>query len=128
MPARASTATVGRVYAATVTPVVVNRLAAAIGALLLVGCVLAAFLPTESRGDDCGTWLRPEWSAEEGRQLVRDAGAFSPERGRVARERLDACDDALDGRMVLTIGLLVAAAVVPAAAWVATSRRRPRST
>lgn len=109
-----------------------QRLAIALGALLLLGGALATFLPTSPQGAACGTWVAPEWTDEGVRELAGTSGAVDGLRGSnfdgslddelatmdaiayvaVTSKRL--CDDALATRRTTAIVLLVLGVVAPA--------------
>lgn len=109
-----------------------QRIAIALGALLLLCGALATFLPTSPEGATCGTWVAPEWTDED-MQDVADAaevgedlaalnidgsldGQLSDLSGAayaaVASKRL--CDDALGTRRTVSIVLLILGVVAPA--------------
>lgn len=119
-----------------------QRIAIALGALLLLGGALATFLPTSPEGASCGTWVAPEWTEDDmddvsravdvGDDLSRlnldgslddqiaDLGAAAY----VAVESKRLCDDALGTRRTTAIVLLLLGVVVPAGVlFVGASRR-----
>lgn len=114
-----------------------KRSAIAVGVLCLLGAVAATFLPASPQGASCGTWVAPEWTAEKTDALVEramdltdqslsddiaDQGYSLAANARLA-QRL--CDDALGTRRTVTLVLLGAGIVVPAALlFVAGARRR----
>lgn len=111
-----------------------KRIAIVAGLALLLGAALFTLLPTSASGATCGHWFSPEFTKANvsdllGRQADLDAQIESsgdiPGNAELAAENeasaarlienYRACDDALDTRRNLSIGLLIAAGVVPAA-------------
>lgn len=120
----------------------VQRIAIALGALLLLGGALATFLPTSPEGASCGTWVAPEWTDDDMAAASRaaDAGANLDQlnidgslddqvaglgaAAYVAVESKRLCDDALGTRRTTAIVLLLLGVVVPAGVlFVGASRR-----
>lgn len=116
------------------------RLAAAIGALAMLGALGATFAPASSHGVDCGTWIGPDWTEESTTALVESAyrtetlaratgNAAAVIRAGVMRDRALAaatdCQDVLADRRTLTLALAGVGIVGPAAVlWVGAGRRR----
>lgn len=108
-----------------------QRLAIVAGLALLLGALLLTFLPTNSQDTKCGHWFNPEWDraksqalAEEYADIADEAAELANDEGIGAEASASAyqiasayrrCDDSLGTRRNLSIGLLVAAGLVPAA-------------
>lgn len=104
----------------------VDRLAMALCAVFLVAAAAVAFLPAGSDvGDgDCGRWFAPEASADDIPGLLEDrayleggvTGAGVDEVDRMIAYAAD-CEGKLDARRTWSIGLFIAAVVLPSLVW-----------
>ncbi len=114
----------------------VQRLAALVGGLCLVGALVAAFAPANG----CGSWVAPAFTDDEITELAEGFDRLAEQTTGTAR--VDAisnraetlaigvyCHETLDDRRTWTIGLGLGALVIPAGLlWVTSGRRETTST
>ena len=108
-----------------------KRIAIVVGAALLLGAVLFTAVPAQTTGADCGWWVAPEYDKAESKKLAENALAVAEEMSTtdggeavaaqgatlassIARNYRD-CTDKLDTRRNVSLGLLIAAGLIPAA-------------
>ena len=99
-----------------------RRLALVFGLALLLASVLFTALPASTSGATnakCGHWFSPEYDKATSKKLALDAASIGTDEGndlalKVAYSYRD-CRDKLATRRNLSIGLLIAAGLVPAA-------------
>ena len=98
------------------------RLAGLVASLCLLAALATTFVPTAAGGFDCGTW-------PSAANLVTYDGSYEPLEGldvseAVAESPLDACDQKLSTRRVVSLALLAVSAVCGAYAGFLMWRRR----
>lgn len=95
-----------------------QRIAIVVFGVFLFGAASAMVLPTSPNGENCGTWVMPEWADDQSEQLVRDGLKLGGEGNAIAARVVAAkraCDDALSTRRTATIVLFGLALAAPAA-------------
>lgn len=107
-----------------------KRIAIVVGLGLLLGAVLFTAWPTSAQDSKCGHWFNPEWDRERSQNLAQEFFDLAEEAEASGDDEIRAesesraysiassyrrCDDALATRRNLSIGLLIAAGVIPAA-------------
>lgn len=103
-----------------------RRIAAVIAALLLAAAAIATLAPTSALGTSCGTWVAPEYDRDQVAKLVARGqdtaadleqlgadGSDLTSMGNVLAATTIQCDDALDGRRLITLVLLGLAVAAP---------------